>query len=81
MWQTISVGRENRRHGKLECVCGRRDMATRTIASLVKLNDGLAGNAPHVRQLKSLQMHFLRGAKPDDHEHLFAEVSKADAEG
>ncbi len=48
---------------------------------LIIVEDGLASNAPHIRQLKSLWMHFLLGAKPDDHEHLFAEVSKADAEG
>jgi hypothetical protein len=48
---------------------------------LIVVEDGLASNAPHIRQLKSLWMHFLLGAKPDDHEHLFAEVSKADAEG
>jgi hypothetical protein len=48
---------------------------------LIIIEDGLASNAPHIRQLKSLRMHFLLGAKPDDHEHLFAEVSKADAQG
>jgi hypothetical protein len=26
-------------------------------------------------------MHFLLGAKPDDHEHLVAEVARAEAEG
>lgn len=48
---------------------------------LIIVEDGLASNAPHIRHLKSLRMHFLLGAKPDDHEHLFAEVAKADAEG
>jgi hypothetical protein len=48
---------------------------------LIVVEDGLASNAPHIRLLKSLWMHFLLGAKPDDHEHLFDEVSKADAEG
>ena len=48
---------------------------------LIVVEDGLASNAPHIQQLKSLDMHFILGAKPDDHEHLFEEVSKADAEG
>ncbi len=48
---------------------------------LIVVEDGLASNAPHIRLLKSLDMHFILGAKPDDHEHLFQEVSKADAEG
>ena len=48
---------------------------------LIVVEDGLASNAPHIRLLKKLQMHFLLGAKPDDHEHLFDEVSRADAEG
>lgn len=48
---------------------------------LIIIEDGLASNAPHIRQLKSLWMHFLLGAKPDDHKHLFAEVSEADTEG
>ena len=45
------------------------------------MEDGLASNAPHIRQLKRLNMRFLLGAKPDDHEHLFEEVSKAEAKG
>ena len=48
---------------------------------LIVAEDGLASNSPHIRLLKSLDMHFLLGAKPDDHEHLFDEVSKAEAEG
>ena len=48
---------------------------------LIVVEDGLASNAPHIRHLKSLDMHFILGAKPDDHEHLFEEVSKAEAEG
>jgi len=48
---------------------------------LIVVEDGLASNAPHIRLLKSLRMHFLLGAKPDDHEHLFDEVSQAEAEG
>jgi hypothetical protein len=44
---------------------------------LIVVEDGLASNAPHIRLLKKLHMHFLLGAKPDDHEHLFDEVLKA----
>jgi hypothetical protein len=48
---------------------------------LVVVEDGLASNAPHIRHLKDLEMHFILGAKPDDHEHLFEELSKAEEEG
>jgi len=48
---------------------------------LIVVEDGLASNAPHIRQLKRLNMRFLLGAKPDDHEHLFEEVSQAEAAG
>lgn len=44
---------------------------------LIVVEDGLASNAPHIRLLKKLHMHFLLGAKPDDHEHLFDEVLQA----
>ena len=48
---------------------------------LIVVEDGLASKAPHFRQLKRLNMRFLLGAKPDDHEHLFEEVSKAETKG
>ena len=48
---------------------------------LIVVEDGLASNAPHIRQLKRLQMRFLLGAKPDDHEHLFEQVSQAESAG
>ena len=44
---------------------------------LIVVEDGLASNAPHVRLLKDLDMHFVLGAKPDDHQYLFEEVVKA----
>lgn len=44
---------------------------------VIVVEDGLASNAPHIRLLKSLRMHFILGAKPDDHEHLFDEAMKA----
>jgi len=48
---------------------------------LIVVEDGLASNAPHIRLLKRLNMRFILGAKPDDHEHLFDEVSQAEAAG
>lgn len=44
---------------------------------LIVVEDALASNAPHIRLLKQQRMHFLLGAKPADHEHLFAEVIQA----
>jgi hypothetical protein len=48
---------------------------------LIVVEDGLASNAPHIQLLKSLRMHFILGAKPDDHEHLFDQVIQAADEG
>lgn len=39
--------------------------------SLVVTEDGLASNAPHIRDLLRLDMHFILGAKPGDHAFLF----------
>lgn len=44
---------------------------------LIVVEDGLASNAPHIRELKRLHMHFLLGAKPGDHEFLFDQVIAA----
>jgi hypothetical protein len=44
---------------------------------LIVVEDGLASNAPHILLLKSLRMHFILGAKPDDHEYLFDQVIQA----
>jgi hypothetical protein len=38
---------------------------------LIVVEDGLASNAPHIRELQDLNMHFLLGAKPGDHLFLF----------
>lgn len=38
---------------------------------LIVVEDGLASNGPHIKLLKKLKMHFILGAKPDDHELLF----------
>jgi len=45
------------------------------------VEDGLASNSPHIRLLKQLQFHFILGAKPDDHQHLFSEVERASCDG
>lgn len=47
---------------------------------LIVVEDGLASNAPHIRLLKQLRMHFLLGVKPDDHQHLFQQVIEAQVE-
>jgi hypothetical protein len=44
---------------------------------LIVVEDGLASNAPHIRFLRTQNMRFLLGAKPDDHEYLFEEVIAA----
>ena len=44
---------------------------------LIVVEDALASNAPHIRLLKQLHMHFILGVKPADHEHLFAQVIQA----
>lgn len=49
--------------------------------NLTIVEDGLASNAPHIRLLKQLKFHFILGAKPDDHQHLFSEVERALREG
>ena len=49
--------------------------------NLTIVEDGLASNAPHIRLLKHLKFHFILGAKPDDHQHLFSAVERASREG
>lgn len=44
---------------------------------LIITEDGLASNAPHIRDLKSHGMSFILGAKPLDHKFLFEEFSLA----
>jgi hypothetical protein len=48
---------------------------------LIVVEDGLASNAPHVRDLIACGMHFILGAKPGDHAFLFAEVEAARRKG
>lgn len=38
---------------------------------IIITEDGLSSNAPHIELIKSLNMHFILGAKPGDHTYLF----------
>jgi len=48
---------------------------------LIVVEDGLASNAPHVRDLMEYDMHFLLGVKPGDHAFLFEHVEAARRKG
>jgi hypothetical protein len=48
---------------------------------VIVVEDALASNAPHVRDLIASGMHFLLGVKEGDHEYLFAEVRRREDEG
>ncbi len=48
---------------------------------LIVVEDGLASNGPHVRDLIEYGMHFILGVKPGDHAFLFAQVEAARREG
>jgi len=41
------------------------------------VEDGLASNAPHIRELQNQNIHFILGAKPGDHPFLFDQVLAA----
>ena len=47
----------------------------------IVVEDALASNAPHIRLLGELNMRFLLGVKPGDHQHLFDQVLAAHEEG
>jgi hypothetical protein len=49
----------------------RRIRAEHPHLRLTVVEDGLASNAPHIRDIQSLGMHFILGAKPGDHEFLY----------
>jgi hypothetical protein len=48
---------------------------------LIVVEDGLASNGPHVRDLIEYNMHFLLGVKPGDHACLFEQVEAARRKG
>lgn len=41
---------------------------------LIVIEDALSANAPHIELLKKLDMRFILGVKPGDHQALFEEV-------
>lgn len=47
----------------------------------IVIEDGLASNGPHVRDLKDNGMHFILGVKPGDHAFLFEQVEAARRRG
>jgi len=47
---------------------------------LIVVEDALASNAPHIRELTELKMHYILGVKRGDHESLFQFVDTAYAE-
>ncbi|MGH9439563.1 MAG: transposase [Terriglobia bacterium] len=49
----------------------RRIRAEHPHLKLIVVEDGLASNAPHIRDIIALRMHFILGAKPGDHEFLY----------
>ncbi len=44
---------------------------------VIVVEDALASNAPHIRDLQKLNLRYILGAKPGDHTALFAELAKA----
>lgn len=48
---------------------------------IIVVEDGLGSNAPHIRMIKSLDMSYILGAKPGDHESLFKRVIVEDRLG
>ena len=48
---------------------------------VIVVEDGLSSNGPHIRDLKRLNLRFVLGAKPGDHEFLFTQLHQAAAEG
>jgi len=48
---------------------------------LIVVEDGLASNGPHVRDLLEYDMRFILGVKPGDHAFLFAQVEAARRQG
>ncbi len=47
---------------------------------VIIIEDGLASNAPHIREIKSHKMHSVLGAKQSDHAFLFAHIEKSEEE-
>jgi hypothetical protein len=43
---------------------------------IIITEDGLSSNAPHIRDLKDANVHFILGVKPGDHKHLFQQLGE-----
>ena len=48
---------------------------------LIVTEDALSSNAPHIEDLQRLNLRFILGVKPGDHQFLFAWVDEAIAHG
>jgi len=48
---------------------------------VIIIEDGLASNAPHIREIESHKMHYILGAKQSDHAFMFAHIEKSEEEG
>jgi hypothetical protein len=48
---------------------------------VIVVEDALASNGPHIRELQRLKLRFILGAKPGDHKALFAHLNQAAEEG
>lgn len=48
---------------------------------IIIVEDALYGNAPHINMLKELDMHYIIGVKPDNHEYLFEAVNAVKLQG
>ncbi|OQY30138.1 MAG: hypothetical protein B6244_00810, partial [Candidatus Cloacimonetes bacterium 4572_55] len=50
-------------------------------AGFIVVEDSLHSNAPHIKDLTDLSMHYIIGAKKGDHRFLFQQVESADQAG
>jgi hypothetical protein len=48
---------------------------------VIVVEDGLSSNGPHILDLQRLDLRYILGAKPGDHEYLFAQVDLAVEKG
>jgi len=48
---------------------------------VIVVEDGLASNGPHIRDLQRLNLRFILGAKPGDHEFLFEQIDRMSRRG
>jgi len=48
---------------------------------VIVVEDALASNGPHIRELQRLDLRFILGAKPGDHAALFKQLRQAELDG